>query len=63
MVDYKDILIRAGKTFLQAFLAVIATGIAGVTGFDALGTLALAGLTAGIAAVVSFLQNWIVATS
>lgn len=62
-VDYRDILIRAGKTFLQAFLAVLAAGLAGVTGFDALGNLAFAGLIAGISAVVSFAQNWIIATS
>ena len=63
VVDYKDILVRAGKTFLQAFLAVLAAGLTGVTEFGALGTLAFAALIAGISALVSFVQNWIVATS
>lgn len=29
-VDWKDVLIRAGKTFLQTFLSCVVAGIAGV---------------------------------
>ena len=63
VVDYKDIAVRAGKTFLQAFLAVLAAGLAGVTGFDTLGNLGFAALIAGISALVSWVQIWIIATS
>lgn len=63
MIDYKDILIRAGKTFLQGFLSVATVGILGVTDFSALGTLLFAGLVGGLAALFSFAQNWLKATS
>lgn len=46
-----DILVRAIKTFVQAFLAVIATGLLDVTDLNALKTLAIAGIAAGISAV------------
>lgn len=46
-----DILVRAIKTFVQAFLAVIATGLLDVTDLNALKALAIAGIAAGISAV------------
>ena len=54
-IDYKDILVRAVKTFVQAFLAVLAVGIVSVDSFEALTALVVAGVAAGISA----LQNWV----
>lgn len=54
-INYKDILVRAVKTFVQAFLAVVLIGIASVNSVDSLKALAVAGVAAGISA----LQNWI----
>lgn len=62
-VDYKDLGVRALKTFVQGFIAVAATGLAGVTDFSTLGNVAFAGLIGGLAALVSFVGNWINATS
>lgn len=55
LVDYRDIAIRAIKTFIQAFLATLAVGIVAVDSFEALQSLSVASLAAGISA----LQNWI----
>lgn len=56
-MDWKDIGVRAGKTFLQAFLAVvIASEIAGVGDFVSLELLDSA-FVAGFAAFLSFAQN------
>lgn len=55
----KDIIIRAVKTFLQAFLSVLALGLVNVTSVDALQALAIAGLAAGISAVQNFIKNTI----
>lgn len=57
-VNYKDIGVRALKTFFQAFLAVVAIGIVSVDSLDALQALGVAGLAAGISA----LQNWVKGT-
>lgn len=56
-MNWKDIGVRAGKTFLQAFLAVIiATEVSGVG--DLLSTeLWDQALVAGLAAIFSFAQN------
>ena len=54
-VDYRDIVVRAIKTFVQAFLATLAVGIATVDSLEALQVLSIASLAAGISA----LQNWI----
>ena len=62
-VEWKDLLIRAGKTFLQGFLAIVTVGIMGVTDFTTLGTLLFAGLVGGLAALFSLAQNWVKATS
>lgn len=58
MTNYKDIIIRAVKTFVQAFLAVIVVGIATVDSVEALQALVVGGLAAGISAI----QNWIKST-
>jgi len=56
-MNWKDIGIRAGKTFLQAFLAVlIASKIATVGDFVSPAMLDQA-LVAGLAAFISFAQN------
>lgn len=55
----KDALIRAARTFAQAFIATYLA--AGLTEFDDVAnvsTLELAAV-AGLAAVLSFLQNWL----
>lgn len=56
-MDWKDIGIRAAKTFLQAFLAVlIATEIGSAADFASLEMLDQAAV-AGVAAFLSFAQN------
>lgn len=63
-VDYKDLLVRAAKTFVQSFLAVFAVGMT----TDVLGnTNALIALTksavvAGLAGLISLAGNWVNAT-
>jgi hypothetical protein len=47
--DIKDILVRAIKTFVQAFLASLA--VANVTDMDTLKAAVVAGVAAGISAV------------
>lgn len=54
-VNYKDIGIRALKTFVQSFLAVVVVGLTAVDSLDALIALIVAGLAAGISAT----WNWI----
>lgn len=49
-----DILVRAVKTFVQAFLATVAVGVTNVTSIDSAQALAIAGVAAGISAVWNF---------
>jgi len=49
-MDYKALLVRAIKTFAQAFLAYLAAGVAGVINIDTLKALLVAALAAGISA-------------
>lgn len=53
----RDILIRAVKTFVQAFLAVLVVGIVTVDSLEALKALAVAGLAAGISALQNFVKQ------
>jgi len=50
----KDIAIRAGKTFLQAFLSTVALGVAGVVDLKSAQALAIAGVAAGLSATWNF---------
>ena len=50
----KDIAIRAGKTFLQAFLATVAVGVVGVNSIETAQALAIAGVAAGVSAAWNF---------
>lgn len=61
-VDYKDIGIRAAKTFVQAFLATLSVGVVGVTNLEDAKLLVVASVTAALAATFSLLQNWVMAT-
>lgn len=49
-MDYKDILIRATKTFVQSFLSVVALGVTDVVDWNTAKALLLAGVAAGISA-------------
>ena len=57
MLDWRDYAIRAGKTFVQAFLAIIIsvqiTSVADLFSPDLLDQ----AFVAGLAAVISFAQN------
>ncbi len=54
----KDVLIRALKTFVQAFLSAISVdALLGVTDFDAFKKIGLSMLVAGIAAGISAVWN------
>jgi hypothetical protein len=57
MPDYRDIGVRAFKTFVQAFLAVVAVGVVSVTDFNALKALIIAGVAAGISATMNFIKD------
>ncbi len=56
-VDYKDIGVRALKTFLQAFGAVFLLGWASIVDWESGKALALASLAAGISAVWNFIKE------
>ena len=59
MSKYEDVLVRAGKTFLQAFLAVASPSLltdSALQGTDVRRVLISSAL-AGAAAVVSLIQN------
>lgn len=56
-VDYKDIAVRAFKTFVQSFLAVLAAGVIAVDSIEALLALLVAGLAAGISALQNFVKE------
>ena len=59
MEKYKDVFIRAGKTFLQAFLAVVTPSLlseSALHGTDIRRVIISASL-AGVAAIVSLIQN------
>lgn len=47
---HKDVLIRAGKTFVQAFLAYLATGLLDVTDLNGLKALTIAATAAAFSA-------------
>lgn len=57
MVDYRDLGVRAFKTFVQAFLAVVAVGVVSVSDFTALKALLVAGVAAGISAAMNFVKD------
>ncbi|MBH1979936.1 hypothetical protein I8H89_00270 [Candidatus Saccharibacteria bacterium] len=54
-MDNKDIVIRAAKTFAQAFFATLAAGAIGVTDVNTLKALLIAALAAGISAAWNLL--------
>jgi hypothetical protein len=65
MMDWKDVAVRAGKTALQAALAVLTVEVI-TEGLSDLTTLATAGKAAGLAAVAaaySVLHNALLAFS
>ena len=53
-IKNNDILVRAVKTFIQAFLATLAVGVSNVTDIHTAQALAIAGVSAGISAVWNF---------
>lgn len=55
-MDWKDILTRAAKTFIQAALATLVI-VPPLTDVEAWGIAGLAAANAGVAAVISLLQN------
>ena len=60
-MDWQDIAVRAGKTFLQAFIAVlIASEVGSVTDLTSLELWDQAAV-AGLAAILSFAQNTLAA--
>lgn len=56
-VDLKDIFVRAFKTFVQAFLAVVLAGLMTVDSVEAVKALAVAGLAGGISALQNFVKE------
>jgi hypothetical protein len=51
----KDLIIRAAKTFAQAFLAALAVGIVAVDDFAGLQALAIASAAAALSAVMNLI--------
>ena len=58
-MNYKDILIRAGKTFIQAFIPVVISAFAAadLTDFPAIKNIAISALLSGAAAGISAVWN------
>ncbi len=56
-VNYKDIGVRALKTFIQAFLAVVLVGLADVHDMNKLKVLMIAGISAGISALMNLIKE------
>jgi phosphoribosylformimino-5-aminoimidazole carboxamide ribonucleotide (ProFAR) isomerase len=54
-MNWKNILERAAWTFVQAFLAVF--GVSAVSDLEALKSAAVAGVAAGVAALLSFIKT------
>lgn len=52
-VDFNVILVRAAKTFLQAFLGALALGIVTTTNLSALKALVVGAIAAGVSAVMN----------
>jgi len=52
-MDYRTLLVRGVKTFLQAFLAYLGAGVAGVIDTNTLKALLVAAIAAGISAVMN----------
>lgn len=57
-MNYKDVLIRAAKTFVQAFLATLATAVAGVTDIDTARAALIGAGAAGVAAVWNLILSY-----
>lgn len=55
--DFKDIAVRAVKTFAQAFLSVVVLGLFDIVDFASFQTLLVAGGAAGISAVQNFIKE------
>lgn len=51
---WKDILIRAGKTFLQAFLSSLVIDAASISDFNIMKPMLISALAAGLSAVMNF---------
>lgn len=59
-MKWKDILVRALKTFLQGFLGALAISLPGAadyTNFEFLKSIAIGALAAGISAVMNMIVN------
>lgn len=56
-MDYKDVGIRALKTFVQAFLATLSVQVMAVKSWDTLWPVVAAGAAAGISAVWNLLNE------
>lgn len=59
MKSFKDIVIRAFKTFIQAFIAVISISIAttDLTNKEALKALIIGAIASGISALMNYILN------
>ncbi|MCK4258742.1 MAG: hypothetical protein KAX49_07175 [Halanaerobiales bacterium] len=59
-VDFKDIIVRLTKTFIQASLAVFIASFANgidITNKEAMSALGIAALAAGLSAVMNFVKE------
>lgn len=50
MMNYKDVAVRAVKTFAQAFLGALAVSVSGIVDMDTAKAALLAAISAGVAA-------------
>lgn len=51
---WKDIAVRAGKTFLQAFLSAIVIDASSIGNFNVMKPMLISALAAGLSAVMNF---------
>lgn len=57
-MNYKDVAIRAAKTFAQAFLAALSVSVVGVADLDTAKAALIAAVAAGVAAAWNAILNY-----
>ena len=57
-VDWKDTAVRAVKTAVQVFIALVGTNAAGWTNVEAVKAAGLSAITAGVSVLMNAIMGW-----